>query len=199
MTRTRFFGSDAPFCAWLREQKRELPSKDYESVIGISVTDCDLILHRFKTEVDSEGTREIQAIMMLEVKTRNADPTFAQIDTLKVFHNTIRRKPWEDQATGQVLFNFGVSFLKLSDLTPADSKTMHWGRLIVNKRFKQVDGQIQWKPINLDTLHKLMRFDVHPTTFAWRPFRRHHKTKELEQLVQYPLGFVARTKIKFRS
>src|SRR5262245_34604620 len=84
MIRQRMFGSDVPFMAWLRRQQKELPS--YSANVGFVATDIDLFIHRYLTEIDSRGTREIQALMLIEVKTHSGLPSDSQRDTLAKVH-----------------------------------------------------------------------------------------------------------------
>ena len=79
MTRQRHFGNDTPFCAWMRAHPR-LPSSG--PVFGFTATDSDVVVHRYKAEVDGVGTRDMQAIMQIEVKTSMSQPKPSQLDTL---------------------------------------------------------------------------------------------------------------------
>ncbi len=56
MTRSRMFGSDVPFCDWMRSNP-ELPSYSASHAIGFVATDVDVLVHRYLTKVDSIGTR----------------------------------------------------------------------------------------------------------------------------------------------
>jgi hypothetical protein len=192
LTRSRMFGSDVPFCAWLREQK-DLPS--YSSAIGFVATDVDLIVHRYLTEVDSEGTRQIQALMHLEVKTRSGVPHDSQLDTLcklNLFHGK-RDLPHVH------LRYWGVSVLSMDGTTPDNSRTMYWARFPESR-----NGQTprRWDNLNVQSISHaqligLLRFDLHPDNLTRRPFRRHHKTMEVVVEEMMPLGFtVEKTVIK---
>lgn len=191
MTRDRIYGEDTPFSAWMRNQGRiegTMPSSAFVS------SDCDYIIHRYKTVIDSYGTREIQAQMLLEVKTNAARPRFAQLDSMWLTHlcaNTSepRRKIVD---SNRIVIHHGVSFLSMSGTTPADSKAMEWGR------FRR-SANIEWRQINEETLIDLMMFDIHPDNFERNPYRRHHKKNSIEQLVTFPLGFEAPVTLVNRS
>jgi hypothetical protein len=191
MTRDRIYGEDTPFSAWMRNQGRiegTMPSSAFVS------SDCDFLIHRYKTVIDSYGTRDIQSQMILEVKTNSAKPRFSQLDSMWLHHlcaNTThpRRKIVD---SNRVVVHHGVSFLSLSSTTPANSQKMEWGR------FRR-SASIEWREITESTLIDLMMFDIHPDNFARNPYRRHHVTKQIDQIVTLPLGFTAPITVTKRS
>jgi hypothetical protein len=191
MTRQRMYGSDTEFCAWLRSCK-ELPSvgKDF----GLSASDNDVTLHRYMTSVDAIGSREVQAIMQLEIKTRQGKPTFSQMDTLSKLNMFCGEKQTKE---GHVRF-FGVFVLILDQTTPDDSQKMWWGQ--IPKSLVVTDAsRLKWRMINRETLIELLRFERHPRTFETQAFRRHHKTSSIMQVVQTPLGFSVEKEFLKRS
>lgn len=181
MVRQRFHGSDVDFCAWLRAQKDELPS--FSSYCGFVASDVDVFVHRYLTEVDGKGaTREIQGLMLLEVKTRGGDLSASQRDTLakhNAFHDN--RKSFAKWLKCQMVRHFGVSLLFLSGTDPDNSSWMQWGRFREDKVVR--------KNINRDQLFRLLRFELHPDNLQPRPFRFHHKTQEIVCVGKAPLGF----------
>jgi hypothetical protein len=191
MTRDRIYGEDTPFSAWMRNEGRitgTMPSSAFVS------SDIDFLIHRYKTVIDSCGTREIQALMILEVKTNSAKPRFAQLDSMWLHHlcsNTShpRRKIVD---SNRVIVHHGVSFLSMSGTTPMNSQKMEWGR------FRR-SASIEWREIDADNLIDLMMFDIHPDNFERNPYRRHHITKQIDQIVALPLGFTAPITITKRS
>lgn len=186
MIRERVFGTDPDFCAWLRKQEKELPS--YSKNIGFVASDVDITLHRYLTAIDGIGSREIQAMMMLEVKSRNGKPSFSQLDTLYKWHllSNMRKK-----LGNTLLCGFGVSVLVMSGTDPDNSETMQWGR------FKPSDnGKLSYREINLFQLYKLLKFELHPDNLTLQPFRRHHKTTAISVVEQMPLGFQVEKIIK---
>jgi hypothetical protein len=179
--------------AWLRAQQKELPS--YSADVGFVATDVDLFIHRYLTGVqDAMGTRDIQALMMVEVKTRGGSVQDSQRDTLAKIHACCGMR--EVDYYGQILRHFGVSFLFLSGTTPDDSDEIIWGRFDRKKADRQ---HIKCKGITRERLFELLRFDRHPDNMSTRAFRRHHLTRELEQVVKAPLGFEYLLKVKKRS
>jgi len=191
MTRDRLFGSDVPLQAWCREKGRtgELPA--YSEECGLVQTDVDAFWHRYKTCVDSLGTRDLQVFNEIEWKTRGGNLTASQEDTYRKKHAMILPcLKWQ----GQELVNFGVTVVRLSDTTPDDSEWIKWGRFI---RGKQTG--MDWKDITVQQLLKLMRFDMHPDTFNAKPFRRHHKTKKFNVVEKSLLGFDVERELIHRS
>lgn len=191
MTRARIYGSDTPFCAWMRNCP-ELPSVG--SKFGFVASDNDITVHRYKTEVDRLGSREVQAIMQIEIKTRRGKPESSQLDTLCKLNWFSGLKHHNQQ---WVNF-FGVFLLILSGTTPDDSDKMWWGILPKNDVLNDAKD-VQWKLIGRADLISLLRFDLHPRTFERQLFRRHHKTSEIVTIEQTPLGFYVERKLEKRS
>jgi hypothetical protein len=188
VTRDRLFGSDVPFMQFVR-QCDLLPS--YSQDCGWVQTDVDSFIHRYLNRVDKQGTREVQCMMEIEVKTRQGNLTDSQIDTYRKKHATIIPfLKWNRQ----LLFNYGVSFVRMDGTSPADSQWMKWGR------FKRVcTFEIEWRDICLEQLISLLRFDLNPDTLLENKFRRHHKTSTVVVAEQTPLGFVAERDVVNRS
>lgn len=185
MTRERIYGSDTPFCEWMRNCK-DLPS--YSQTCGFVALDNDLTIHRYLTEVDGQGTREIQALMHVEIKTRNGEPHPSQHDTLFKIHKSCCGFKG---INNQMVVHYGVSILSLSGLTPDDSDSIRWGR------FKGV--LLSYKTISRKQLIQLLRFEIHPDNLSRRPFRRHHKTSRVCAIVKTPLGFETEHVLTVRS
>jgi hypothetical protein len=191
MTRDRIYGEDTPFGRWMRNEGRitgTMPSTAFVS------SDCDHIIHRYKTVVDGYGTRDVQALMLIEVKTNGAKPGFSQVDSMWLSHlcaNT--SKPRRRVVhSGHAIFHHGVSFLSFSGTSPDDSKSIEWGRFASAAR-------INWRRINTENLIDLLMFDIHPDNFERNPYRRHHVTRALEKIVTFPLGFDSAVTITTRS
>lgn len=186
-TRDRIYGEDKPFCDWMRRHKL-LPSKG-DDECGFAATDVDVHIHRFITSVDSLGTRQIQSMMTLEVKTRNGKVHFSQLDTLAKQHMCSQGQQF---FLGQLVWHWGVSIVRLSGETPEDSSLIRWGRFVTPKQVQETD-------ITADQLIDLMRFELHPDTLLPRPFRRHHKTHKFYVQEKAPLGFTYDKPIVKRS
>lgn len=188
MTRDRIFGSDVPFMAWCRSCGA-LPS--WSSECGWVQTDVDTFVHRYLTCVDRQGTRDVQPMMEIEVKTRSGNLTQSQLDTYRKKHaTTIPHLKWN----GQTLVNYGVSFVRMDGTTPTDSQWLKWGRFTRSSAF-----DVAWHDINVDQLVQLLRFDLNPNTLAANSFRRHHATRKVLISEATPLGFVAERELVTRS
>lgn len=188
MARDRIYGSDTPFCEWMRACT-ELPS--YSDTCGFVATDNDVTIHRYLTPVDALGTREVQSLMHIEVKTRGGPVHDSQKDTLFKKHCCMNR-PRALRVKGQLVRSFGVSFLFMDNTSPDNSVVMEWGRF-------DRTGQIFCRGIDVATLVALLRFDIHPDTLTPQAFRRHHKTRELWVKETAPLGFEYHRPVIHRS
>ena len=188
MIRQRMFGNDVSFMAWLRQQEEQLPSVSFDC--SIVADDVDCIIHRYLTCVDTVGTRDIQGLIQIEVKTRGGGVQPHQLDTLSKVHAC---SFCQYNFQGQIIRNFGVAFLFLSGTNPDDSSKIEWGR------FKRNSSVVVRNLITKDQLFGLLRFDLHADNLASQPFRRHHKTQEFIRTVKAPLGFEYEMKITKRS
>ena len=156
-----------------------------------------MVIHRYMTVVDSEGTRDIQSIMTLEVKTRGGSPSSSQADTLFKVHRT-SYTPRLINVKGELVKNWGVSILSMSGTSPNDSENLVWGR------FRQ-DGSIDWgdrfgdRYIALNTLERLLSFEIGPDTREANPLRRHHITRTYTQRQRQALPFCVDVTLKVRS
>lgn len=181
MTRARHHGGDHEFCAWMRKQT-DLPSWSPDS--GFVATDIDLCIHLYMSAIDGQGTREVQSLMDLEVKTRGSDVTASQRDTLFKRHLCIRRGV-AVKHRGQLLRHWGQSFVFLSGKDPDDS-AIEWGRF---KDDGKDAGFIRRTPIDREVLILLMKFELHPDSLSRQPLRRHHKTRKVVVQKWSGLGF----------
>ena len=196
MTRERIYGSDTEFCAWVRTCK-ELPS--FSQDFGVVACDNDVTIHRYMHSVDGIGSRDVQSIMQIEIKTKRGNPksgkpSNSQMDTI----SKLNLFEGEKDVDGQHVRFFGVFLLVLSETTPDNSESMWWG---VIPRGVCVSNAtlLKWRLINRDALIKLLRFEIHPVNFARNPFRRHHKTREIVSTETTELGFEVERKIIKRS
>lgn len=191
MTRKRIFGEDKPFCDWIRSQE------DLDSESGFVATDSDLIIHRYMTVCDKAGergtvqTREVQAMMLVEVKTRDGEPTDSQRDTLAKFNMFAGPK----KTDSFYLRNMGVAFVSLSGTTPENSERIRWGRFL----FNDDPYKILWREITKNQLIDLLSFAIHPDNFCTNPFRRHHAKKEISAQEFTEMGFNVEVKVFRRS
>lgn len=166
---------EVPFKQWIRNEP-ELDSVQH----GLVVMDCDQIVHRYKTHTDKLGTRDVQCLMIIEVKTHGAKVTLAQRDTLSLlsqllnnmrdtptYKSTKRRandKTRDVNAHSHMIgrsirvFSFGAFLLTMSGDCPETSEWIKWDN----------------KDIDIATLIRILRFDLNPVTLQEMDFRRHH-------------------------
>ena len=64
MTTPRRDDTQEPWAAWVQRNPRLDSVRD-----GLCCTNSDLWVHKYRTYVDNVGTRELQHIMLIEVKT----------------------------------------------------------------------------------------------------------------------------------
>jgi len=131
--------AESAFERWVRGESQLASSG------GIVRYDLDVLLHRYMVADDLKSSREVQAMMFIEVKTYSANLTEAQRDTLGLLNQVLRnRKPNmhgspRRQVGGQLrkayshrnrrevtLFAFGGHLLQMSGSCPQDSVWMRW-------------------------------------------------------------------------
>ncbi len=178
--------AETSFGRWIRNNDQ------LDSAKGIVVYDIDYIVHRCKTEYG----RDKQLMMFVEVKTRCSQVMDSQRDTLymasqltqnrkmnealrndRTKWNSAILKGWSSGIT-QVyssftekyvdVLHFGFFQLQFSGLGPDDSDSIMWNR----------------KPIDADTLTKILAFDIDPVRFQdiKELFRIHHRKPQLSLL-----------------
>ena len=183
MTRPRIYGTESPFCEWMRGNY-SLPSTQFVA------TDVDLWVHAYRTSLDNKKQRDVQCIQFLEVKTRRAKPVSSQLDTLWKIHKTISSRTIA--VGGNKVRNFGVSFVSLSGVDPARSDLIEWGRFCK-------DGSIKWTLVSVEKLESLMLCEHDPQTLESVVLRTHHKTRTHWQIKKAELGFTVAEQIVERS
>jgi hypothetical protein len=150
------------------------------SHLGTCVLDSDYWVHQFKTYNPSNGrkSRDVQCIMLVEVKTNGCDLDDAQRDTLHIVNQILRnrrqtptKKLIHQAGTSVVkvrsvfsgamvdIWCYGAHLLRFSGLGPDDSSEIIWD----NKH-----------AITKDQLTSLLNFDTHPDTLNPMDFRIHH-------------------------
>ena len=154
----------------LAEWMRAHPGLDSRNA-GLAITDIDWVIHRYVVYHDRVGDRTIQHIMFLEEKTHSRDVPFAQRDTLHLLSQFMptnpgqvsRKKVRTIRGDWVQLKWWGLHVVKFSGAGPLDSELIEW------------DG----RPINLNALGQLLRFDLSPLTLRPISDRRHHVQRTL--------------------
>ena len=194
MTRERFSRyEETPFGDWVRQNP-----KIESHQAGLAVSDNDWIFHKYRTDVDAMGTRDIQLMMFLELKCRNAEPSSSQCETLWFLHqffrpdNELGRKMLRPGRAPIMVWHFGVYILSLPDTKPDETQLCRWGAFTP-------EGKIYWRSIYQSKLAPILGFYIRPDTLESLEFRRHHKTTDIVVSQQQPLGFAVDTIIIRRS
>lgn len=157
---------ESAFGRWIRNN-RELDSRQ-----GIGALDQDYWIHRFK----SYGQRDFQLLMGIEIKTKGAELSPSQRDTLHILNQFMRNRKrtptkslqYQPGSVVEVysIINrrmveakfYGIHVLRFSGLGPDDSEWIEW------------DGKV----IDASQLTKLIRFDLDPDTLRPLDLRNHH-------------------------
>lgn len=206
--RMRIHGEDKPFADWVRNHE------DLEShpPVGFTQTDIDVLVHRYWTEVDGMGSRDIQCLMHIETKTRNGFPSRSQADTLaKLDLHACKTRHEAKAFNGLVVHWWGCFFLRMTGTAPDNSKEMFWGGFPALEStscpncnqetlrtaheckcgFMFSGPEIRWRLIDAEMLLALLRFEIDPVNFVPLSYRRHKKKGQPVIVVeeQMPLGF----------
>lgn len=196
MTRQRIFGEDKDMLAWVRNNT-QLPSVSVTQ--AYSVSDCDFIMHRYKTVIDSTGERRVQSLMAVETKTRGGSVNFSQLDTLSKINLSSGVNIVEENGIKYHIRNWGWFILVMSGTRPDNSEWMDWYAFPDNKRIYKNMIDLRRHEINEDILTKILANDLNPISLEPNPFRRHHKTQTICSVLQSPLGFTYEKPILKRS
>lgn len=167
-----FHTAETPFERWMRDNEH-LDSR----IEGIVCFDCDVLLHKYKVAVDKKGSRDIQCLMFIEVKSHAGDVSESQRDTLGLFdqvlrnrHPNIHSQPRRQVTDHEPLAScksaklkriikvrlYGGHLLQLQANTPEDSEWMMWDR----------------KTIDVQQLLALLRFEIDPDRLRPIDWRR---------------------------
>lgn len=147
--------------------------RELDSGKGFAFMDKDIVVHRWKID----HGREFQCVMFVEVKSRGADLSESQRDTMLIVNQLFRndrttptKKSRQHIASSiSIVFSsmrrthvkvkaLGYHALKLNGSTPDDSEKIIWDA----------------REITVDMLIKLLKFELHPDTLLPMDFRIHH-------------------------
>lgn len=170
---------ETPFGKWIRNH----PGLDSIRE-RLSITDSDYWIHQYRAHRDKVGSRAVDSIMLLEVKTHSRDLPMAQRDTLYLTNQLLRiacqrsngRRKYirvRSSRVGEtrVVRCFGVHQLILSSSDPANSATILW------------DGRV----ITGDMLVETLRFDRDPDDPSKQlTYRRHHTSLRARVMQLFP-------------
>ena len=171
MTKIANDGRDKPFSDWLRKHPR------LDSIqAGLDVTDVDFIFHKYKSNVDGEGTRDVKLMFDVEVKTYGGKANPSQSETLFFRHQLLNKrgkKLYSPRVRDKVtVWHFGQFILVIKGGNRPDlCKEIKWG--IFGPR-----GEIKFNVITEPKLVDILGFNIRPDNFDKLTLRRHHKTRE---------------------
>jgi len=189
MTRQRNFGDNKPFEQWSRDHPQLHSIKRSHTVF-----DQDIMVHKYQADVDSIGTRQVQLLMNIEVKTRGCRPVFPQLETIFFHHQLLQRKTRLLTLRGfkVSVWCFGYFGLSLGGTTPLDG-SIEWGRFTDK-------GEMFWVDVpDEQGLVDILSFKLDPMTLKPLELRRHHKNNTLTRIVKTELGFLTEETIKRSS
>jgi hypothetical protein len=148
---------------------------------GLVRFDLDVLLHRYKLATDQKSTRCLQCLMFIEVKTRDAEPSACQRDTLSLMSQVLRNRRRnvcrdkrgrhaQDHAPLAMAFSwllgrdvrikmFGGHLLQLSGDDPPTSDRLRWDH----------------RPISHANLIALLRFEIDPDSLLPIDWRRRYR------------------------
>ena len=152
---------------------------------GLSVTDADLIFHRFMRKRDARGERGIEDIMLVELKAHGEGVGKAQGDTLATFNAVVNNLP---MPKGKPI---GVASRPMM-VSRGKKVVWHGAHLLEVPLHRNDAGPFRWdwRPIAAQTLALVLSFENDPR----RPetpldiARRHKRIKETPLLTQMEGG-----------
>lgn len=176
MTARRRDGNDTPFGAWIRREPRLDSIKE-----RLSIIDTDYWIHQYRAHTDKVGTRKIDSIMCVELKTYEAELGYAQRDTLRLVSAMYRKVNYtKDGKCRTITLNMGNEIRSIR----------MYGYFVLRLQTDTPEsGWIEWdgRQIDIDTLIEILSFRRDPRTLNIRSERRHH-TPSLRQ--RHPDMFV---------
>lgn len=170
--------TETAFNRWIRNNHRLDAVRE-----GLVVFDIDILLHRYKVMVeDGKGTRDIQCMMFVEVKTHGARMTAAQEDTLFQFNQILRNRvsnrhskaaPQVSQCQRKVrsmmlqkevtIKLYGGHCLRFSGSSPDDSEEITWGSWdFGHDNYGKQRWKIKETKINKQQLEEILLFERDP-------------------------------------
>lgn len=171
----RWYSNETNFMRWFRKEPHLDSVRE-----GIVRLDHDLLLHRYR---GPEG-RDLQWLMVVEIKTFNASLQAWQADTLHALNQVLRncrpnihskppkqmsyrpQRAWSLRNKREIRIRLcGAHLLTLSGSSPLDSNEMYWG----SPETRQGDH----REISLNELILLFRFELDPDKLVKMDTRIH--------------------------
>ena len=171
MTKPSFDGRDKPFADWLRRH----PNLD-SNLYSLDVTDIDFAFHKFKSNIDGLGTRDVKLMFDLEIKTFSKIPPRPQLETLYFRHQLLAKSSkLISNIKNQKLtvWHFGQYILIIHNGDrPNECEKLEWCQF-------DKGGKLKNAIISEQKLIEILGFVIRPDNFALLTLRRHHKTNAI--------------------
>jgi hypothetical protein len=172
--------AETAFGRWMRNNGL-LDSKS-----GIVCFDCDILLHMYAQLHGKQKNRDVQCLMFVEVKSREARPSAAQRDTLSLFAQVLRNRKdnLHRRKRGRHLIGHVTPTKAYSQIKAAEVKLrMYGGHLLRLSGDSPEDSQwMEWderRLIDQTTLIGLLRFEIDPDTLHPLDLRIHHANRQM--------------------
>jgi hypothetical protein len=145
----------------------------------LDVSDIDFSFHKYETNIDGIGERNVKLMLNTELKTNGKYPDFNQLETAFFNHQLLMQKKilFSNHLNRKVMvWHFGQYHLIIhGGVRPDACEFMEWGI------FDQW-GSIKYHPLTEFKLIQLWGFEVRPDNFQKIILRRHHKTQAIWQI-----------------
>jgi hypothetical protein len=188
MTIIRRDGAGAPFGEWLRNN-RELDSVNHQ----VAATDVDMWIHKYSPRAERRRPENVldflDLLMLVEIKTFNAEPSYAQRDTLGIVEQYMRKPSVRKNArTGPRRYTVQLTETRISHLMQTKRPMRWYGIHVLQLSTDRPDTSsvILWdkKQISEDRLVGLLRFDFDPDYPSRRiDTRRHHVVHSIAEVL----------------
>lgn len=176
---------ETPFERWMRADE-DLDSRH----TGLVRFDLDVLLHRYKFTNDGRGSRSVQAMMFIEVKSFMAEPTAAQADTLGLLDQVLRNRRPNIHSTPRrqvqhTLLSRAYSLVWNREV----DLWLRGGHLLQMETDAPRDGELLlWDkaPISVPVLKQIFRFEIDADTLYPVDMRRRYRSWTEPQAEAFP-------------
>jgi hypothetical protein len=151
------------FSKWTREEPR------IASRLGYAMLDIDFVWHQWLAREDRIGQRTVNHLMLIEEKSRGKDLQMSQRDTMYLIDQAMtdcdkRRLMVRTIRGDKVRIRWwGYHKLRYAGDAPDTSEWITWDK----------------KPVSLDELVAILRFELNPRNLKPLDDRRHHPPKTI--------------------
>lgn len=170
---------ETDFERWVR-QSPELDSR----TAGIVRFDLDVLLHKYLIEVDGKGSRDVQCLMFVEVKTFMAVPSKAQVDTLSMLNQVMRNRKQNIHSRPRRQANETPTKVMSKMLGREVAIKMYGGHLLqMDGTYPDNSSLMMWdnQTIDRDVLTDLLAFRLDPDRITQKVDHRRRSRNWTEQ------------------